>query len=182
MTFASSSASSTATGQNRRCVVTVFQRRLTTVFIDVCPSHSRWSHDAVGVQHRNRWPVSATSARSRSTTILWLSRSTSSSSAEMKSTAIPPSDSSATSRWISALAPTSMPRVGSSRISSRGSVISHRASSTFCWLPPLRFRDGDVRIGRRDVAARRCTWPPARRACRRGSGRAQPRTRLHARE
>ncbi len=29
-----------------------------------------------------------------------------------------------------------MPRVGSSRISSRGSVASQRASSTFCWLPP----------------------------------------------
>ena len=37
---------------------------------------------------------------------------------------------------ISCLAPTSMPRVGSSRISSFGSVASQRASSTFCWLPP----------------------------------------------
>ena len=39
--------------------------------------------------------------------------------------------------WICALAPTSTPRVGSSRISTLGSVISQRASSTFCWLPPL---------------------------------------------
>ena len=37
---------------------------------------------------------------------------------------------------ISCLAATSMPRVGSSRISRRGSVASQRASSTFCWLPP----------------------------------------------
>ena len=39
-------------------------------------------------------------------------------------------------RMISAWAPTSMPRVGSSRISRRGAVASQRASSTFCWLPP----------------------------------------------
>ena len=40
------------------------------------------------------------------------------------------------SRWISALAPTSMPRVGSSRISRRGLVASHLPSTIFCWLPP----------------------------------------------
>ena len=39
-------------------------------------------------------------------------------------------------RWISALAPTSMPRVGWSRMMIRGVGISHLASSTFCWLPP----------------------------------------------
>jgi hypothetical protein len=37
---------------------------------------------------------------------------------------------------MSNFAATSMPRVGSSRISSFGSVASQRASSTFCWLPP----------------------------------------------
>ena len=42
--------------------------------------------------------------------------------------------------WICALAPMSMPRVGSSRIRSSGSVMSQRASSTFCWLPPERLR------------------------------------------
>ena len=47
-----------------------------------------------------------------------------------------------TRRWISCLAPTSMPRVGSSRISSVGSVASQRASSTFCWLPPESSRIG----------------------------------------
>jgi len=35
------------------------------------------------------------------------------------------------------LAPTSIPRVGSSSSSTEGSVISHLASATFCWLPPL---------------------------------------------
>ena len=55
----------------------------------------------------------------------------------MNSTAMPSSAQRARpASMISALAPTSMPRVGSSRISSRGSVASQRASSTFCWLPP----------------------------------------------
>ena len=40
------------------------------------------------------------------------------------------------SAWISALAPTSMPRVGSSMMRMRGSVASHLPSTTFCWLPP----------------------------------------------
>ena len=43
---------------------------------------------------------------------------------------------------ISALAPTSIPRVGSSRMMSLGCVTSQRASRTFCWLPPERFRIG----------------------------------------
>jgi len=34
------------------------------------------------------------------------------------------------------LAPTSMPRVGSSRMSTFGLRHSQRASITFCWLPP----------------------------------------------
>ncbi len=40
------------------------------------------------------------------------------------------------SAWISDLAPTSMPRVGSSMISTRGLAASHLASTTFCWFPP----------------------------------------------
>ena len=99
-------------------------------------------HDAVGVDVVVVGQLGRPAAGRAARAILWLSRSTSSSSAEMNSTAMPPSESSTTSRWISALAPTSMPRVGSSRISSRGSVISQRASSTFCWLPPLRLRTG----------------------------------------
>ncbi len=39
-----------------------------------------------------------------------------------------------------ALAPTSMPRVGSSKIRICGRVSSHLASTTFCWLPPDRKR------------------------------------------
>ena len=38
---------------------------------------------------------------------------------------------------ISAFAPTSTPRVGSSISSTRGRVITLRAITTFCWLPPL---------------------------------------------
>src|SRR5690606_4558528 len=74
-----------------------------------------------------------------STTIRSERRTTSSSSEETKMTATPVSASCATASWISALAPTSMPRVGSSRMSSSGSVASQRPSSTFCWFPPERF-------------------------------------------
>ena len=38
--------------------------------------------------------------------------------------------------WISAFAPTSIPRVGSSKIKISGLVSSQRETSTFCWLPP----------------------------------------------
>ena len=40
-------------------------------------------------------------------------------------------------RSTSCLTPTSMPRVGSSRISNRGAVASTRPRQTFCWFPPL---------------------------------------------
>ena len=42
----------------------------------------------------------------------------------------------------SAFAPTSTPRVGSSRMRTLGSSSSHFASSTFCWLPPDRLATG----------------------------------------
>ena len=35
-----------------------------------------------------------------------------------------------------------MPRVGSSRISTRGVIASHLPRTTFCWLPPERFTTG----------------------------------------
>ena len=54
----------------------------------------------------------------------------------MKTTAMPLSHSSITWRMISTFAATSMPRVGSSRMSMRGSVAIQRARSAFCWLPP----------------------------------------------
>ena len=56
--------------------------------------------------------------------------------------ATPARASSPTSSWTSALAPTSMPRVGSSRISTDGFTSSHLASITFCWLPPDRLATG----------------------------------------
>src|SRR5690606_33319698 len=123
---------------------------------------------------------SAIRRRSRSTATLWLSRSTSSSSAEMNSTATPPPDSSATSRWIPVFAPTSMPRVGSSRMSSRGSRISQRASSTFCWLPPLRLRTGISGSG--GLIRSALTYlPTSSSCCSRGTGLAQPRVACKAR-
>lgn len=50
-------------------------------------------------------------------------------------------------RIISAWAPTSMPRVGSSRIRNCGLVSSQRESSTFCWLPPERNSIGCSALG-----------------------------------
>ena len=60
----------------------------------------------------------------------------SSISDEVSTTAKPCRVMRSMSWYISCLAPTSMPRVGSSSISSLGLVASHLASSTFCWLPP----------------------------------------------
>src|SRR4051794_20731817 len=62
--------------------------------------------------------------------------STSGSSLEIISTASPWPASSLISRWTSDFVPTSMPRVGSSTISTFGPVASHFARTTFCWLPP----------------------------------------------
>ena len=48
----------------------------------------------------------------------------------------PSRDSLRMVRNTSALAPTSMPRLGSSISSTFGSVISALPITTFCWLPP----------------------------------------------
>ena len=81
--------------------------------------------------------------------------------------ATPSPTSSSSRRCTSALVPTSMPRVGSSTISTRGWGASHLPSTTFCWLPPdsvetslrseayLTWRRG--RPVRRPAAARRRT-------------------------
>ena len=61
---------------------------------------------------------------------------TSGRSLEMRMIPRPDAASSEMIRWTSTLAPMSMPRVGSSRIRSRGFEASHLASTTFCWLPP----------------------------------------------
>ena len=44
--------------------------------------------------------------------------------------------------WISNLAPTSTPLVGSSSSRTFGDVASHFATTTFCWLPPLSASGG----------------------------------------
>ena len=77
-----------------------------------------------------------TTAPSRRTTILSEPSTTSSSSDEIRITAMPWAARSLISAWISAFAPTSMPRVGSSRSRTRGSRQRTRARRTFCWLPP----------------------------------------------
>ena len=66
--------------------------------------------------------------------------------------------------WISARAPTSTPRVGSSRIRIGVSATSQRATWTFCWLPPLSVATAAARSGvrmascsmRRRVSVRTC--------------------------
>ena len=97
------------------------------------------------------WPVAAritesssASARensavirpSRMTRIRSAMPSTSGSSEEIISTARPSATSPSRMRCTSALVPTSMPRVGSSIISSEGPRASHLPSTTFCWFPP----------------------------------------------
>ena len=82
-------------------------------------------------------PVSSpTMLRSRMTMSREQVRSISSISEEMNVMLMPSSASFSTSFWISSLVPTSMPRVGSSRIRYCGCVSSQRARMTFCWLPP----------------------------------------------
>src|SRR5699024_3241559 len=116
---------------------------------------------------------SATLRRSRSTTTRSDTRITSSSSDEMNSTAIPSAASSATIFWICALAPTSIPRVGSSRMSRAGRVMSHRARRTFCWLPPDRLPM--IAPGSAGRMSSFSMYSATREsAVRRGTGRAHP--------
>src|SRR3954452_6705028 len=84
------------------------------------------------------------------------SSSTSSSSAETSSTAVPASRFAITWRWMNSMLPTSRPRVGWSRIRSWSSRSNSRATTTFCWLPPDRLlartaADG-VRMSNRLIA------------------------------
>src|SRR5450830_410476 len=75
---------------------------------------------------------------SRMTTTRSDSSRISGSSDEMNTMETPESASSAIIRCTSLLAWTSIPRVGSSRIRSLGTVASHLAMTTFCWFPPER--------------------------------------------
>ena len=80
--------------------------------------------------------ISAVTRPSWSTTMRSDMASTSGRSLEMRMMPRPEAASSEMMRCTSTLAPMSMPRVGSSRMSTCGSVASHLASTTFCWLPP----------------------------------------------
>ena len=61
----------------------------------------------------------------------------SNSSSELTIIAAPLSALALIQRYTSCLAPTSMPRVGSSSSRIRGELTMARASKIFCWLPPL---------------------------------------------
>ncbi len=98
-----------------------------------------WSASA-----RSRIPVIRPSCMTRMRSLM---PSTSGISDEIMITATPWPARREIKRWISALAPTSMPRVGSSRIRIFGPVISQRPISTFCWLPPDRFSIRSSRSG-----------------------------------
>src|SRR5581483_2111485 len=79
---------------------------------------------------------SATIRPRRMTTMRCARPRTSSSSDEMRRTAMPSRASRAISSWICRFAPTSTPRVGSSASSTLGVRASHFANSAFCWFPP----------------------------------------------
>ena len=68
-------------------------------------------------------------------------------------TAMPSAASLSRSSCTSAFAATSIPRVGSSTMSTLGSSESQRASTTFCWLPPGQIRDGLLRAGHRECSS-----------------------------
>src|SRR5215469_13388948 len=100
--------------------------------------------DMTASSDASSWLNSATSRPSRITRMRSLTPRTSGSSDEIISTPTPLLASPA-SRWCtSALVATSMPRVGSSTISTVGLRPSHLASTTFCWLPPDSIATGSV--------------------------------------
>src|SRR4029453_11034326 len=87
-------------------------------------------------------PKVATIDPARTTSTLSASSSTSSRSEETTSTAVPWSARARICLWISSLAPTSTPWVGSSSTTTPGRSTSWRASTTFCWFPPDRALTG----------------------------------------
>ena len=80
-------------------------------------------------------------------------RSSSSGSSELTTTMASPSSARAgrSGRRSRCLAPTSMPRVGSSSSSTRGRVASHLPITTFCWLPPDSVPAGLLDAGAADA-------------------------------
>src|ERR671924_379799 len=105
-------------------------------------------------------PYSATIRPSYRTRMRSASESTSSISSEIRSTARPSSRSSTSRRWTNSIAPTSRPRVGCAAISTLGSRVTSRATTTFCWFPP-------------DSADARVSGPPPRTSNSRSRRRAQ---------
>ena len=72
------------------------------------------------------------------TAIRSASPTTSSSSLETTSTAVPTSRSWMIRLWMNSIEPTSTPRVGWAAMNSRSGRDISRATTTFCWLPPDR--------------------------------------------
>src|SRR5262249_23744396 len=82
-----------------------------------------------GASARLNWPVKCPSSMTR---IRSLMPRTSGNSEEISKIASPCAARLLIKRCTAALVPTSIPRVGSSRMSTRGWVSSHFASTTFC--------------------------------------------------
>ena len=99
----------------------------------VIPSDAAMMSSLVAVPRRNSWitrPLLMTSSRSGTCTA--------SSSSDVAKTMPRPRLACCVIRSkMSAFAPTSTPRVGSSSSSTRGSVSRALPITTFCWLPPL---------------------------------------------
>src|SRR5262249_24433344 len=110
--------------------------------------------------------TSPASAPSRITSTRSLMPRISGSSEEISITARPSRASRSMVAWTSALATTSMPRVGSSSTRIFGPTISERPSTTFCWLPPERLSTSWAGEEARIISPsiRRATWPRSRSA------------------
>ena len=93
-------------------------------------------------------------ARSRSTATRWLTATSSSSSEEATSSASPSRVRRRISATISACAPTSMPRVGSSRISMRGPDDQRARQHRLLLIAAGELADRLLRVGRGDRQAR----------------------------
>ena len=90
----------------------------------------------------------------------WPSSSTSSSSVEISSTAVPARACARSSSRTAAVAATSSPRVGFTATSTPGAARSARATQSFCWFPPESARAGSA--GRARIAKRAIAAPAAR--------------------
>ena len=106
--------------------------RATLVSSAICPVAANMTRSS----EASARGISADMRPSWSTMIRSLIARTSGSSLEIRTIPSPEAARSEMMRWTSTFAPMSTPRVGSSRMSTRGSVASHFAMTTFCWFPP----------------------------------------------